>query len=205
MSGLNYEEVSDITLRLSEDADACELDGLIAGMLVCGPGVPPEKIVKTMVAYLQDGEAKTFDALQQGALVQLMADLAEHAQGLHAVDDMEWAPLQPSDEAGLVAQLEGLALWCAGFIHGVGVALGAPDGDLAASVKEEELSESSRELLADMAEISRVDVDSIAESDAEEDYAEILEYVRTAAFTCALEFSHLKGNSPPAPTPDTVQ
>lgn len=188
VAGLDFEELQDMTVNLSPDADASELDGLVAGLLIGGPGVPAQRLLKTLVEYLQDGEAKSFDTLQQGYLVQLVSQLAEHAQELHALDDMEWVPLVPNEELGLPAQVAGLALWCAGFIHGVGVAIGTEIGGR----DQSDLPEACVELFGDLAEISRVDESVASGDEAEADYVELLEYVRTAAFTCAIELSQLK-------------
>lgn len=185
MSLPDYQEVQKIVERLNKDVQVAELDGLVAGLLVKGPSVPVRKLMQALMDYLVDSESFQPDALQQGFLVKLVAALAEHAQELHALDDMEWVPLLPSEDASLAAQLGALAGWCAGFIHGCGIALGADGG----SVRDNDLPGNVHELLADLAEISRVDAEEVSGNDAESDFVELLEYVRTAAFTCALELA----------------
>lgn len=201
----DYEELQEIVNSLSDGVNVAELDGLVAGMLVRGPSVPVKQLMLTLKEYLDDSEAKQLDTLQQGYLVQLVASLAEHAQELHALDDMEWVPLLPDEDQGLELQVQGLASWCAGFIHGCGVALGGEDGPM----RDDDLPGSTHEMLADLAEISRVDAEQLVGNDAENDYTEILEYVRTAAFTCALELSRWNGEAaegqPMAPAPDLLQ
>lgn len=205
MSLPDYEELQEIVSSLSSDVSVAELDGLVAGMLVRGPSVPVKQLMTTLKSYLDDSEAKQLDAIQQGYLVQLVASLAEHAQELHALDDMEWVPLVPADDQGLEAQVVGLAAWCAGFIHGCGLALGGEEGPM----RDDDLPGTTHEMLSDLAEISRADADQLTGNQAENDYSEILEYVRTAAFTCALELSRWESGDengqPMAPTPDLLQ
>lgn len=207
MSLPDYQELQEFINALNPEVGAAELDGLVAGMLVRGPTVPVKTLMMTLKDYLEDSEAKQLDALQQGYLVQLVASLAEHAQELHAIDEMEWAPLLPDDDMGLDAQLEALGNWCAGFIHGCGIALGGEDSP----VKDNNLPGSTHEMLSDLAEISRVDAYEVSGNDAENDYMEILEYVRTAAFTCVLELGRWKGDAaadagkPMAPESDLLQ
>ena len=213
MSLPDYQELQKIVAQLNPSVELAELDGLVAGMLVKGPSVPVKNLMQTLIVYLDDNERSQLDALQQGFLVKLVAGLAEHAQELHALDEMEWVPLLPGDDAGLAAQLQGLAGWCAGFIHGCGLAL----GDEGTSARDNNLPGNTHELLADLAEISRVDAEQVSGNEVENDYVEILEYVRTAAFTCVLELSRWKENgtdsadadsgqsTPMAPTPDNLQ
>ncbi len=208
MSLPDYKELQELVSQLNKDVQLAELDGLVAGLLVKGPGVPVRKLMQSLMDYLADGEQRQLDALQQGFLVKLVAGLAEHAQELHALDEMEWVPLLPSEEASLGIQLGGLAGWCAGFIHGCGIALGTDGG----SVRDNDLPGNIHEMLADLAEISRVDAEEVSGNDAESDFVELLEYVRTAAFTCALELgrdeskdSASDGAPPMAPASDQLQ
>lgn len=195
MSEIDYEDLQDLVLKLSPEVDVAELDGLVTGLLVRGPSVKAAVLMKCLHSFLTDSEAKEYDAMQQQYLIQLMAPLAEHAQQLHSADGWAWEPLHPDEDKGLSAQVESLSAWCAGFIHGVGIALTTRSGE----VLDAELPGDTHEQLADLGEISRADAHDLEGGDAEADYSELFEYVRTVACTCSLELSNWQPKQPTGP------
>jgi uncharacterized protein YgfB (UPF0149 family) len=88
--------------------------------------------------------------------------------------DMSFEPLLPGEDQPLDAQVRGLALWCHGFLAGLGLGgLKARDGSCR--------SETVDEITKDFSEISRAAL--VGEDDDEEDaagfaLAELKEYVR---------------------------
>lgn len=192
MSELDYDDLQDLVLKLNIEIDVAELDGLVTGLLVRGPGVKAAVLMQCLHSFLTDSDPKPFDALQQQYLIQLMAPLTERAQQLHTADGWAWEPLQPEEGRGLTAQVQSLSLWCAGFVHGVGVALTTQSGE----AMDAELPGDTHEQLADLGEISRADAHQLEGEDAEADYAELFEYVRTVAYSCTLELSNWEPNKP---------
>lgn len=205
MSDLDYDDLQDLVLKLSSEVDVAELDGLVTGLLVRGPSVKAAILMKCLYSFLTDSEPKTYDAMQQQYLIQLMAPLTERAQQLHTPDGWTWEPLHPEEGRGLVARVESLSLWCAGFIHGVGIALTNQEGE----AYDSELPGDTHEQLADLGEISRAEAHDLAGEEAEAQYIELFEYVRTVAYTCSLELSNWqpgKAATPPvAPISPKIQ
>jgi uncharacterized protein YgfB (UPF0149 family) len=86
---------------------------------------------------------------------------------------MEFEPLLPDDEQPLNGRANALALWCTGFLYGLGTGhisdLEALGGDVG-------------EIVRDFTEISRASGDE-ADSDEsnEQAYAELVEFIRVAA------------------------
>ena len=86
-------------------------------------------------------------------------------------DSLEFTPLLPDDEVGLVYRTEALAQWAQGFLYGLAAGEIGRRPDLPASVSE---------ILGDFAEIGRATLstaEGIDEAD-EEAFAELYEFVR---------------------------
>lgn len=89
--------------------------------------------------------------------------------------EMTFSPMLPPDDRPLSFRAEGLAEWCAGFMHGLGEAAGRGaarqvlDGDV------------TREVMADFAEIARVTLgEDETDLEAEAAYTELVEFVRVS-------------------------
>jgi len=88
--------------------------------------------------------------------------------------DLTFAPLLPSDDAPIEEQVQALALWCHGFLGGLGF---RSAGDV------QQRDGAIAEILADFAEISRAGLsDDEAAGRGQPDFAlaEIQEYVRVS-------------------------
>lgn len=105
----------------------------------------------------------------------VLAQLAISTAEALAAGEMAFTPLLPPDDRPLAARAEGLADWCAGFMHGLGEASGGPAlrGALGAPV--------AREIMEDFSEIARVSLgDDETELEAEAAYTELVEFVRVS-------------------------
>lgn len=105
----------------------------------------------------------------------LLDDLATMTCAALLDGDMTFSPLLPPDDRPLSFRAEGLADWCAGFMHGLGAATGA-------GVAREALNgEVTREIMADLGEITRVTLgDEDSDLEAEAAYTELVEFVRVS-------------------------
>ena len=106
--------------------------------------------------------------------------------------DMEFEPLLPSDAQPLEARTAALALWCQGFLYGLGSgsipdAAGLP-GDVG-------------EIVRDLTEITRAGVDDEQGEDSNEGaYAELVEFVRVGVQLVFEELAPVRD----APLPDAA-
>ena len=100
---------------------------------------------------------------------------------------MEFEPLLPDDEQPLNGRANALALWCTGFLYGLGT---GPISDL------RRLSGDVGEIVRDFTEISRATGDD-AEGDEsnEQAYAELVEFIRVAAQVVFEELLPLRSRS----------
>jgi len=84
--------------------------------------------------------------------------------------DMEFEPLLPSDAQPLDVRTAALALWCQGFLYGLGSGSIPDAGGLPGDVGE---------IVRDLTEITRAGVDEQQGEDSNEGaYAELVEFVR---------------------------
>lgn len=109
-----------------------------------------------------------------------------HDETLEALQSPGFAftPLLPDDDATLAERVESLASWCSGFLYGVGA---AGTGESLARYGD------VGEILGDLAEISRAGVGPGGDAEAgEEDFAELLEFVRAGAQLAWDELAELR-------------
>jgi uncharacterized protein YgfB (UPF0149 family) len=86
---------------------------------------------------------------------------------------MEFEPLLPDDEQPLNGRANALALWCTGFLYGLGTGQISNLDALAGDVGE---------IVRDFTEISRATGDDAeADESNEQAYAELVEFIRVAA------------------------
>jgi len=164
--------ISDIRFRDFEDAlaaagslaDAAEAHGSLCGALC---SMSPYKMQDWVNEILPDGAALSDEA---AAMIEKVFTATATSFGEQG---MEFEPLLPDDEQPLNGRANALALWCTGFLYGLGTGsisdLEALGGDVG-------------EIVRDFTEISRATGDD-AEGDEsnEQAYAELVEFIRVAA------------------------
>jgi hypothetical protein len=151
------------------------LHGLLIGQLCSGVVQPdPEDMGELLEHELLPVVRKLMDRLASEANVQL--------GGL----EYAFQPLLPDDEATLPARVYALGLWCEYFTTGFAAGYLRPDSNL---------SREAREILQDFGELASLAENQhrVDEQD-EEDFMELVEYVRMAAITL---YHQLVGTRPP--------
>ncbi len=154
---------------------AAEAHGMLCGLL-CGVGTPD---IEVWIRQLLGDERPAVELPQRS--VRLLQALAEDCRRMLASDQMEFVLLLPGDEVPVADRVEALADWCQGFLFGLGIS--RPRDSLA------QLTADEREVLDDLAQIARADVDDEAEEAQETAYMELTEYVRVAVQTLYDEFA----------------
>jgi hypothetical protein len=149
--------------RAGSDVSASESHGLLCALLCADPETPVERWLAEVVP---PGEADAGRAEAWRALLRLW----DETGGQLAGPDSDLRLLLPDDEVELRQRTEALIEWCEAFLYGLGLAgLGA----------EARMAPAAREVLADLAEVSRLDPDSGGEDD-EHAFVEVAEFVRVA-------------------------
>lgn len=171
---VTYEQLSELLQPLGTLINPAELQGLLCGKF-CG-GANPDETEWLLEAVEELDFTQAPDENVRDILTQVFRDTRAQLTR----DGFALQPLLPSDEAEITQRVGRLGSWCHGFLVGFGSAGHAGDTNL---------SEEAREALQDMAAIAQVDLDEEESARAaENDYAEVVEYVRMAAVALFMEF-----------------
>ncbi|WJW75875.1 YecA family protein [Thiohalobacter sp. IOR34] len=178
-NSLSYQQLEDDLARAEAALDAAEVQGLLCGLLCATGRLEPS---------LWRGELFDEAPDANNLAVRQCLERVEHLGGelQRALHDPELglSLLLPDDDEPLGDRAEALAAWCDAFLGGIGLG----------GVQENALSSAeARELLGDLAEIARLafDAEQAGEAD-EEDYVQIVEYVRLGVLLLAEELTPLK-------------
>jgi hypothetical protein len=138
-----------------------ELHGLLLGRSCAGAGFDIEP-------WLVDA-AELLGAAPQDNVRQALIGLQEMVKGELCGDDVTVVLLLPSDEAPLRERAVALGQWCQGFLGGFGL-----------TARDSALSAEAMEVLQDLAAIAQVQNALEESEDGENDYMEVMEYLRVA-------------------------
>ena len=154
-----FDQVADLFLIEGIDLPPSQWHGCIVGLLVSG--LRADELLGAMG-----------HALQESITGDLMIDSEQSAKAsLRALRDPNYgfSPLIPDDDDELELRSEALASWCEGFLQGFAAGVAGSD----------QISTDAAEILRDMAQIARLEVDSTSDIDEQEsDFIELVEYVR---------------------------
>jgi len=164
LSDIRFKDFEDTLATAGSLADAAEAHGSLCGALC---SMSPYRMSDWVNEILPDGAALTEE---NAAMIEKVFTATATSFGEQG---MEFEPLLPDDEQPLNGRANALALWCTGFLYGLGTGhisdLEALGGDVG-------------EIVRDFTEISRASGDE-ADSDEsnEQAYAELVEFIRVAA------------------------
>jgi len=177
----DYMNLQESLHNIDATMEASEAHGALCGIL-CAQGSADINIWQQHVAGAGESHdvaiEKVADELQQMYLATIAALNNEVA---------EFECLLADDEEPLADRVHSLAYWCQGFLYGL--AAGGVN-------KDSKLPEDSTELLADFIEISRVVFDDEDVDSSEEDYMELVEFVRVGVLLINEELQPLKRDKP---------
>jgi uncharacterized protein YgfB (UPF0149 family) len=164
LADIRFKDFEDILATAGSLADAAEAHGSLCGALC---SMSPYKMQDWINEILPDGTALSDES---AAMIERVFTATASSFGEQG---MEFEPLLPDDEQPLNGRANALALWCTGFLYGLGTGhisdLEALGGDVG-------------EIVRDFTEISRASGDE-ADSDEsnEQAYTELVEFIRVAA------------------------
>lgn len=163
MMQVTFPEIAKVMESVGSAVPAAEGHGCLCGALCITTDYTLKRWLEELVPT-QDESAITPDVEQPLSL--LFWDTLRALRG----DEMEFEPFLPDDALPLEQRTAALSQWCQGFLYGFGSAR---------AVKPEELPATIDEILRDVANISRAEVD-VGEAGEEEEqaYTELVEYLR---------------------------
>jgi uncharacterized protein len=164
LADIRFEDFEDVLVAARSLADAAEAHGSLCGALC---SMAPYKLQDWINEILPDGAALSAES---AAMLERVFTATATSFG---EQDMQFEPLLPDDEQPLNGRANALALWCTGFLYGLGTGqiadLEALNGDVG-------------EIVRDFTEISRATGDDAeADESNEQAYAELVEFIRVAA------------------------
>ena len=142
-------------------ASPAELHGLLLGRSCAGAGFDVD-------GWLVDA-AELLGEAPQDNVRQALIGLQEMVKGELAGDEIAVVLLLPPDEAPLQERAKALGQWCQGFLGGFGLTAG-----------DQALSAEAMEVLQDLSAIAQVQNALEESEDGENDYMEVMEYLRVA-------------------------
>ena len=181
---VDHDVLDDALRRCGASWDAAQSHGLLTGRLaVAGVPAGPEWFQQVLEGT-DDGDAlrtecgRLLDTLYQSTYWQLSERLSE------------FEPLLPDDETDATVRTTAMAHWCEGFLHGL---VSAQHGE---AVRDRLAAEPLCDIIRDLLEITRAEVDADAGDEGNEvAYAELVEYLRVAAQLAYEELSDLRHSS----------
>ncbi len=178
---VDHDVLDDALRRCGANWDAAQSHGLLTGRLaVAGVPAGPEWLQQVLEGTNENDALRTvcarlLDALYQATYWQLSERLSE------------FMPLLPDDDTDAAARTAAMAHWCEGFLHGL---VSVKHGD---AVRDRLAVEPLSDIIRDMLEITRAEVDADLDDEGNEAaYAELVEYLRVAAQLAYEELSDLR-------------
>ena len=163
---MNFAQLIEKLNEINAEATASECHGMICGMLIAGYDASQE--VGQQLASALDVDYALVHSWAGG-----LALLAQQSIGSA---DFSFTPWVPEDDNQFVGRLTALADWCDGMLYGMGA--------IGKEVLQSSENEESREILSDLVNIARqarVETEFEGDSEDEDDFEEVLEYVRVGA------------------------
>ena len=155
-----------------------ELHGVVCGQLCAG-----SKESDATLSWQLLGQENKPSKIMNDLIIRLQLNILEQLNS----EDYSFQLLLPDDDEELTIRLHALGNWCEGFISGFGGAYAKGNSTLL---------EETREVLKDFTAIANVDDSEQEEVDSDgQDYMEVLEYVRMAAYSVFLQNQPEKMNS----------
>jgi yecA family protein len=183
MFPMQHANYSDIQLVLSQAhslTDAAEAHGTLVGCLCAAVGYRFEDWLQEI---LPEGRAAPDET---EALRELFSSTAESLD----TKESEFEPLLPEDEQSIDARTAALALWCQGFLYGLGASALNDATQLEGEVGE---------VVRDLTEITKVAVDAGDSAESNESaYSELVEFVRVGVQLLFEELEPLRDQPPPS-------
>jgi len=170
-SSIDFDSIEQLLSASDASLEAAEAHGAFCGR-ACLSGA---SAIKAWVMDLLP-EVSSDDELAMERIGTLQQLAARALLSLEA-GDMTFAIFVPLDQEPLSVRTAGLVDWCHGFMHGLVVAGGADEGAGGDALEAEVVSE----ILSDFSEITKAGAADDEGEQAEQAYAELIEYVRISA------------------------
>ena len=188
-AALNYDALRESLNHAGFVLALPELHGGICGVICSGGENATQRWIEECIGEYADPEDQT----DLSELKRTLYGPVLVTQQMLAGSQLEFEPLLPDDESPLDERVQALALWCHGFLSGLGFG----------GAGQESVEGELKEILEDFAEISRAGLgDDESEDPDQADFAlaELKEYVRVSV---QIVFEELAARHAAPPTEST--
>ncbi len=173
-----YHELDDVLTRAGALCGAAEAHGTFCGLFCSAPRTARQQYLDNVF------EVASTDNPDIHQCREVLDHMMHESSGQLADGQLAFELILPDDDEAMDIRTAALAHWCQAFL--TGLAGGGLD-DL------EAIPEDARELVGDFSEITRAGIDEDQnEKDAEDAYAELVEYVRVGVQVIFEELNALK-------------
>ncbi len=163
----DYDYLDDQLTQADIKSSAAEVQGLLCGLLCAGEKHLEQRLFAELTP---DPERKD---PPWGACRESLEGLAREIRKSISGEHMGFSLLLPDDGKPLQERAAAVRDWCQGFLYGMGLTEGGGD---------RELSAEAQEALEDLAEMTRMQVEDLGDSEEEETaLAEVVEFIWVAA------------------------
>jgi uncharacterized protein YgfB (UPF0149 family) len=176
---MDYAACRDALERAEADVTAAEFHGTLCAMLCTRPDLKMEACVAEIAVCEHPPEGSAWS--------RVLREHGERSRRAFAEGDFDLELLLPEDGASLAERSDALCEWCRGFLYGLGLS----GGDIS-----RRLSDDAREVVADLVEFTRLDVEEEASEQAEKALTEIVEYLRVGVLLIYEELARAREESP---------
>lgn len=176
---MDYAACRDALERAEADVTAAEFHGTLCAMLCTRPDLKMEVCVAEIAVCEHPPESSAWS--------RVLREHGERSRQAFAQGDFDLELLLPEDDASLAERSDALGEWCRGFLYG----LGLYGGDIS-----KRLSDDAREVVADLVEFTRLDVEEEASEQAEKALNEIVEYLRVGVLLIYEELARAREEPP---------
>lgn len=172
---LDFDEVSDLLVAVDAHNSPAEMHGFLVGQLAAGKRMTQQQWLYDVQEVI-DTDNEFTEAQKEQLYFIYIATLATLSD-----DTLSFQPLLPEDDDQLEERLTCLGDWCQGFLAGFALVEKAIV----------ELSEPVNDALNDLAAIAQVGANEEDEwnESADEDYMQLIEYIRLAVMSVFLEYA----------------
>jgi hypothetical protein len=178
---LSYQSVADALGRLTVTMDGAEMQGVFCGHLASAARRDEADWLKELIGERDEAN------LQAREDVLLIAQLLREVTQQLSRRELQLQLLLPEEEL-LQVRAEALTSWCEGFLYGYGVS----------TARNAKTTESEREFLQDLMEISKLEVpEEEPTEDDELDFLQLVEHLRMGAMLLYEERHPLSDSSSP--------
>lgn len=148
--------------KLGSTTDCAEAHGSLCGLLI------DNRSASEWLASILNKTPASNDILATEHITQLTQ---LYNASKHQLNDsaLSFGLLLPTDDVALADRLQALSHWCQGFLFGLGSIAKIDEKNMHADVKE---------FMTDLLGITQLDVDEQSNNDTEQDFTELVEYVR---------------------------